>query len=73
MIAASKERFFMPTLRLAVLLSLLLLAIPSYTARCGGDFNAFVAAMSQEAAAAGVPQGVISQAFVGERHKVGAS
>jgi lytic murein transglycosylase len=34
-------------------------------ARCGGDFNTFVAAMSQEAAAAGVSQAVISQALSG--------
>lgn len=40
-------------------------ATPSLAARCGGDFNSFVAAMSQEAAAAGVSQGVISQAFAG--------
>ena len=40
-------------------------ASPSYAARCGGDFNSFVAAMSQEAQAAGISQGVISQAFAG--------
>jgi lytic murein transglycosylase len=38
---------------------------PAFAARCGGDFNTFVAAMSQEAAAAGVSQAVISQAFAG--------
>jgi len=38
---------------------------PALAARCGGDFNAFIAAMSQEAAAAGISQGVISQAFAG--------
>src|SRR6195952_2171348 len=41
------------------------LATPSYAARCGGDFNTFVAAMSQEAAAAGISPGVISQALGG--------
>jgi lytic murein transglycosylase len=41
------------------------LATPAYAARCGGDFNAFVASMSQEASAAGVSQAVISQAFAG--------
>ena len=41
------------------------LSTPTFAARCGGDFNAFVAAMSQEAAAAGISQGVISQAFAG--------
>ena len=40
-------------------------ATPAHAARCGGDFNAFIAAMSQEAAAAGVSQAVISQAFAG--------
>ncbi len=34
-------------------------------AQCGGDFNAFVASMSREAAAAGISQGVISQALGG--------
>ena len=42
-----------------------LFVTPSYAARCGGDFNTFIAAMSQEAAAAGVSQAVISQAFAG--------
>src|ERR1700710_2853726 len=51
--------------RLATLLCALLFATPSLAARCGGDFNSFVAAMSQEAAAAGISQGVISQAFAG--------
>ena len=43
----------------------LILSVPVYAARCGGDFNTFVAAMSQEAAAAGVSQAVISQALSG--------
>lgn len=41
------------------------IATPSYAARCGGDFEGFIAQMSQEAAAAGVSQGVIQQAFAG--------
>ena len=49
----------------ASVLATLSLATPSYAARCGGDFNTFVAAMSQEAAAAGISQGVISQALAG--------
>ena len=53
----------MPMLRLAVLFSALLLATPSHAARCGGDFNTFVAAMSQEAQAAGISREVISQAL----------
>ena len=48
-------------LRLSILLSALLLATPSFAARCGGDFNTFVASMSPEAAAAGISQGVISR------------
>ena len=55
----------MPTLRLVVFLCALITATPSFAARCGGDFNTFVAAMSQEAASAGVSQGVISQALGG--------
>jgi lytic murein transglycosylase len=49
---------------LAILFSFIA-ATPALAARCGGDFNTFVGAMSQEAAAAGVSQGVISQAFGG--------
>jgi lytic murein transglycosylase len=43
----------------------LLLATPTFAARCGGDFNTFVAAMSAEAAAKGISQSVISQALSG--------
>ena len=42
-----------------------LLATPARAAQCGGDFNTFLAAMSREAQAAGVSQGVIDQAFAG--------
>lgn len=42
-----------------------LIATPSHAARCGGDFQAFLATMSQEAAAAGISQGVVQQAFAG--------
>ena len=49
----------------AVLFGAVIAASPAYAARCGGDFNTFVAAISQEAAAAGVSQGVISQALSG--------
>jgi len=42
-----------------------LVALPAHAARCGGDFNTFVAAMSAEAAAAGVSQAVIAQALGG--------
>jgi hypothetical protein len=54
----------MLSLRLATIFAaLLLLATPSFAARCGGDFNTFVASMS--AASAGIAQGVISQAMGG--------
>jgi lytic murein transglycosylase len=52
-------------LRLAILVAPLLFATPCFAARCGGDFNAFVGSMSAEAAAAGISQGVISQALGG--------
>ena len=55
----------MPMLRFFILLSALTLATPSYAARCGGDFNGFVASISQEAAAAGISQGVIASALGG--------
>src|SRR6478609_2541896 len=43
----------------------LIAATPSFAARCGGDFNSFVAAMSAEAQAAGISPAVISQALSG--------
>jgi lytic murein transglycosylase len=55
----------MHKLRLAIFFGTLLLATPSHAARCGGDFNTFVASMSAEAQAAGISQGVISQALGG--------
>ncbi|MBR0714461.1 lytic murein transglycosylase [Bradyrhizobium liaoningense] len=45
--------------------SLVLLATPSFAARCGGDFNAFIAGMTSEAQAAGVSAGVTSAALSG--------
>src|SRR5438552_3872116 len=65
MISLLGERFIMVKLRLAIILTTFILATPSFAARCGGDFNAFVASMSAEAQAAGISQGVISQALVG--------
>ena len=50
---------------LAIFLGAVIFSTPTYAARCGGDFNTFVAAMSQEAAAAGVSQAVIRQALGG--------
>jgi lytic murein transglycosylase len=49
----------------APVLASLLLATPSFAARCGGDFNTFVAGISAEAAAAGISQSVVSSAFAG--------
>ena len=50
---------------LAFFFGSLIVSTPSYAARCGGDFNTFVAAMSAEAQAAGVSPAVISQALGG--------
>jgi lytic murein transglycosylase len=59
----------MNRLRLAVsvapILSTLLLATPSHAARCGGDFNTFVAGISADARAAGISPNVISSALSG--------
>lgn len=55
----------MAFLRPAVLAIALVCAVPAHAARCGGDFNAFLAAMSQEAQAAGVSRGVIDGALGG--------
>jgi len=41
------------------------LAGPALAAQCGGDFNAFIANFSREAAAKGISQGVIAQGFAG--------
>src|SRR5258705_5902038 len=55
----------MRIIRWAIFLGAVICSTPTYAARCGGDFNTFVSAMSQEAAAAGVSQAVIGQAFAG--------
>src|SRR3954453_23944719 len=55
----------MRIIRWAIFLGAVICSTPTYAARCGGDFNTFVAAMSQEAAAAGISQAVISQALSG--------
>jgi hypothetical protein len=49
----------------AILFGALIAASPTYAARCGGDFQTFVAAMSAEAQAAGISPAVISQALSG--------
>ena len=49
----------------AAFLITLTLALPASAARCGGDFNSFIAAMAGEAQAAGVSRAVIDQALAG--------
>src|SRR5476649_872679 len=49
----------------AVLFGAVIATTPALAARCGGDFNTFVAAMSAEAQAAGISPAVISQALSG--------
>ena len=50
---------------LSAFLFTLVLALPASAAKCGGDFNAFIAAMARDAQAAGVSRAVIDQAFAG--------
>ena len=50
---------------LGILFCTLFLAAPAGAARCGGDFNAFVASMGREATAAGVSQSVVDRGFAG--------
>ena len=59
----------MKKIALALLLFILaLFSAPAHAAKCGGDFNAFIAEISREAAAQGVSQAVISQALGGVTH-----
>jgi membrane-bound lytic murein transglycosylase B len=51
--------------RLFILLFALTLATPSFAARCGGDFNTFVASISADAQAAGISQSVVGAALGG--------
>jgi lytic murein transglycosylase len=50
---------------LTALLLMLLIAAPARAARCGGDFNAFLAEIAREAQSAGISRAVIAQAFAG--------
>jgi membrane-bound lytic murein transglycosylase B len=43
----------------------IVLATPSYAARCGGDFNSFLGRMSADAQAAGISPAVTSSALAG--------
>src|SRR6202162_5357428 len=49
--------------RLLLALVLLVIAAPARAAPCGGDFNAFLAAIARDAQGQGVSRGVIDQAF----------
>jgi lytic murein transglycosylase len=61
----------MRKLRVAVVLSASLSAAPAFAARCGGDFNNFIANFSAEAQSAGVSQGMIAQALGGVQMDAG--
>ena len=52
-------------LRLFAFAAACLFAAPAHAAKCGGDFNGFLAQISREAQAAGVSRPVIDQAFAG--------
>src|ERR1700686_3850774 len=49
----------------AILFCTLFVASPACAATCGGDFSAFLSAMSREAVAAGISRTVIDSAFAG--------
>jgi lytic murein transglycosylase len=55
----------MRKLLLAVVFGNVIAVSPALAARCGGDFNSFVAGISADARAAGVSEGVIGSAFSG--------
>ena len=55
----------MRKLRLAVFFGVLIATSPAHAARCGGDFNSFLASMSADAQAAGISSGVTSAALSG--------
>ena len=49
----------------AIVIGAAIAASPALAARCGGDFNGFVAGMSADARAAGISESVIGAAFAG--------
>ncbi len=55
----------MPLRLHVILFCALFCAPPASAATCGGDFNAFLSAMSREAAASGISRSVIESAFAG--------
>jgi lytic murein transglycosylase len=73
-VAGEKSEFSMIAGWLVALFGLVALpvalfsAAPAYAAKCGGDFNAFIAEFSREAAGAGVPRDVIASALGSVTH-----
>jgi len=59
------DRIFMRIFRIVIGFAALTLITPALAARCGGDFNSFVAGISAEAQTAGVSPAVISEALGG--------
>jgi lytic murein transglycosylase len=57
--------------RLAAVFAVCLASGSAQAARCGGDFNSFVASISAEGAGAGISQSVISQALAGVQQDMG--
>jgi lytic murein transglycosylase len=55
----------MKAFRIPIILLAFIVTTPAFAARCGGDFNSFLAGMSADAQSAGISQAVISQAFGG--------
>jgi lytic murein transglycosylase len=55
-------------LLIGALLAAVLPATPTHAAKCGGDFNAFIAEFSREAQAAGISGAAISSALAGVTH-----
>ncbi|MGJ5151818.1 lytic murein transglycosylase [Bradyrhizobium sp. HKCCYLR1023] len=55
----------MSVVRFLVAVAILSFASPALAARCGGDFNTFIAGVSAEAQSAGISGGTISQALSG--------
>jgi len=49
----------------AIVFGAVIAATPAFAARCGGDFNSFLASMSADAQAAGISSGVTATAFAG--------
>lgn len=51
--------------RILIVLATFLLATPALAAKCGGDFNTFIAAMARDAQGQGVSRSTIDQGFAG--------